>query len=345
MALDPDDFFDEETMTALRALRRDRKLTIGGGARSWGVPAEDTGVELAHFVAYMDLENKDVLSGSAALADERDEALVAMLLQAILQPDRPARPRLPRRVIVEEQTIAQTIERPLRRLGVETTVAPVRALDGLVEAMRAAIASFPAWFRDTAAGLPLYQAAAALWAAAPWDALPDENTSATIEVRGPTSRTLHAIAAEIDELAAVMFLLSGADFERMVERAATTEEGDPGTVIVPPQHDPITSYDMLMVLYADAEEDEIEHVSDKRLPIGSGSAYPRLLRCGDGDEARQINDDEARLLVLAMDGLARFCLSQSRPLASGDTPVQDDVLVRDGDELVVVSVRTPAEPR
>ena len=42
MTLDPEEFFDQETMAALRGLRRDRKLTIGGGVRPWGVRSDDT---------------------------------------------------------------------------------------------------------------------------------------------------------------------------------------------------------------------------------------------------------------------------------------------------------------
>ena len=96
---------------------------------------------------------------------------------------------------------------------------------------------------------------------------------------------------------------------------------------------------------ADADEDEIAHANDQRWPIGSGSAYPRIIRAGDGDQTRQINDQEAHLLTLAMDGLARFCFAESERLAAGDIPLAGEVLVRDGDQLVLVAVSTPAEAR
>src|SRR5437899_1769340 len=116
MSLDPSDFFDPETLAALRSIRRDRKLTIAAGARPWIVPGNDSEGLPAHFIACIDVGNNGVLAGSPALPDERDEAIVTLLLKAILDPDQGS-PRLPRRVIVEDQAIAKAIEPSLRRVG------------------------------------------------------------------------------------------------------------------------------------------------------------------------------------------------------------------------------------
>lgn len=94
----------------------------------------------------------------------------------------------------------------------------------------------------------------------------------------------------------------------------------------------------------DADHQDIEFAREQRWPVGSGSAYPRFVRCGEGDHPRQINDEEACLLTLAMDGLGRFCLSERMRFERGEMYVRSRVLVRDGDELVVVEVVTPAEP-
>ena len=156
------------------------------------------------------------------------------------------------------------------------------------------------------------------------------------------------MSAGAGELGSVLFCVSDAGLERMLELSETSSEGDPDDADPLGEHDSIENYDGLIVSYSDADEaedGEIEHLHDKRLPIGSAFAYPRFLRSGEGDRPREIDDDEARLLTLAMDGLARFCLRERIRLARGETPVRGAVLVRDGDELVVADVRTPAEPR
>lgn len=346
MEVDVNEFFDKETLAALRSLRRDRKLTIGAGGRPWVGGADDADAELPCFVCCMDLDAGRILSGSTAPSEDQDQALVAMLIKAMLEPEKPAPARLPRRVIVEEQAIARAIEPPLGRLGVQVVVEPMPALDQFVEAMRVAATQIPLWFRDTAAGLPLHQAAAALWAADPWDLLPDEDMSATVEIGEPVNRRLHAMAVDGDELAAVMFLLSDEDFERMTEESENDEGVErPGAAVVLDDGDSMSSYDMVMVMYVDvddADQDEIDHVEQHRWPIGSGSAYPRFARAGDGD-VRQVNDEEAHLLTLAMDALAAFCLAEQERLEDVDIPVWREVMVRDGDSLVEVSVVAPAE--
>ena len=79
-----------------------------------------------------------------------------------------------------------------------------------------------------------------------------------------------------------------------------------------------------------------------RWPVGSGSAYPHFVRAGDGDHLRGLDDNEARLITLGMDALARFCLRERTRLEHSDGIVQGEVRVRDGDELVVATVTTPA---
>jgi hypothetical protein len=143
-----------------------------------------------------------------------------------------------------------------------------------------------------------------------------------------------------------MFLLSDEDFERMTEESENDEGVErPGAAVVLEDGDSMSSYDMVMVMYVDvddADEDEIDHVDQHRWPIGSGSAYPRFARAGDGN-MRQVNDEEAHLLTLAMDALATFCLAEQERLEEVDIPVWREVMVRDGDSLVEVSVLAPAE--
>lgn len=91
MTLEVEEFFDNRTLAALRSLRRDRKLTIGAGVRAWGVPAEDSGVELTHFIALHRPRPQARPLRELCAGGRAHEALVAML-----HPGEPGRPRLRR---------------------------------------------------------------------------------------------------------------------------------------------------------------------------------------------------------------------------------------------------------
>ena len=57
------DLFDPSTMAQLRALRRDRSLTIGGGWRPCAHPSEETGELLTDLIVWMGLEKRQLLAG------------------------------------------------------------------------------------------------------------------------------------------------------------------------------------------------------------------------------------------------------------------------------------------
>jgi hypothetical protein len=218
----------------------------------------------------------------------------------------------------------------------------------VVAAIRAAIASLPDWSHDILVGLPLHQAAAALWAAEPWEFLPNEGATATIVLGEPINTRLHASAVQVGSLAGVMFFLDDEDFLRMVGEAADGQEADPhrGIDDLPS----LQTYNSLLVMFqdnSDADDDdidvaEIDHAASMRWPIGSGSAYPRFVRTGDADGLRRISDSEARILTLAMDALARYCMREDVRSAEGDSAVEAEVWVRDADQLIAASVVSPA---
>lgn len=58
-----ENLFDATTMAELRALRRDRTLTIGGGWRPCVHPDEETGELLTEMIIWMDLQKKHLLTG------------------------------------------------------------------------------------------------------------------------------------------------------------------------------------------------------------------------------------------------------------------------------------------
>jgi len=113
----------------------------------------------------------------------------------------------------------------LTRLGVDVAVAPVPQIDPIAAALREALENVPRWSMSTAAALPLFQAAAALWAAAPWDCLGGEDPSALIEFGG---RRLYASARpfEEDESAFVAFYSSHVDYEFAIEREVIDPDFD-----------------------------------------------------------------------------------------------------------------------
>jgi len=101
-----DDYFDASTMAALRALRRDRKLTIAGGWRPAPHPDEETGEPLGDVIVWLDRDADRPLGSSSATPEERTAALVDGLIGAMLDPADDLPPRLPRRVVVEEPELA-----------------------------------------------------------------------------------------------------------------------------------------------------------------------------------------------------------------------------------------------
>jgi hypothetical protein len=333
MSIDVEQFFDSETLAALRGLKRDRTLTIVAGARSWVDPELDIP---AAFVVCLDPETNQVLTASPTLQDEQDEAIVGLLLKAMLSPDGRAAPRLPRRVIVEDPDLAKAIERPLSRLNVQVVVEATPAIDTAIDAIRKFVADMPLWYVDRAKALPLYQAAAAIWAAEPWDMLWGEGASATITMDAPINQTLHLVSgvAEDDEHPTMMFFLSAADFLQLQsgEDAELDESTAPSTLT------------LMFQDFDDTEDDEVQRISEQRLPIGSGSAFPRFMRTGVEGGIRQMNDDEAHWLTIAMDAVARFCLNERLQLQEeeGDDPISAALLVQDGDDLVQVQIVTPA---
>ena len=102
--------------------------------------------------------------------------------------------------------------------------------------------------------------------------------------------------------------------------------------------------DALWVLFVgdDLPPAEIEFVAGFRLPLGSGSAYPAFIRSQKGEDPEPPDDDEATVLRLGMDALARFCLrNRSRLLQDDPPPLSDTFHIPDGETLVRVRVTCP----
>ena len=157
-----EDLFDAPTMAQLRALRRDRSLTIGGGSRPFPDLDDATGGLLTELITWIDMGENRVLSGCRATPDSRAHDLVATLIDAMLEPDELASPRLSRRIVVEEPELANQLRRPLSRLGVDVVVDRVPIIDAFVEAVRMVAAMKPNWLKHPGDALAMYQAAAAL---------------------------------------------------------------------------------------------------------------------------------------------------------------------------------------
>lgn len=339
------DLFDRETMAELRALRKDRKLVIGVGCRPYGLRDEETGVLLNDLVVCVELPSLAMRSHGPMGDAPRDDALIGALILAMLDPDE-GEPRLPRRIVIEEQGLAREIRPVLNRLGVEVAVAPIPELDSAAVAVRESMEALPKWTRGTRGMLPVYQAAASLWAAEPWALLPAENVSAQITIDlADGRRDFFVIAAQApDEGCFAAFLFSWDDLEAAL---SDLDAFLPTLIGTEDFEASVDSADGLWIAFLtddDLPDEILDGIQERRMPLGSGNAYPLFIRTRRGQTSCPPDDADAELLVAAMEALARFCLRNRVRIADQERPVVDEVMVPVGDRMAQARVVAPVSP-
>lgn len=248
------------------------------------------------------------------------EAVVRTLLRAMEQPNSPAHPARPQKIVVSDRELQFFLRGVLQELEIAIDYVPQLPLidelyRGFQEVRGEQIPELPPQFAE-----PLKKKALEIWQAAPWEFL-EEHQILAIEINQNDVGTLYASVMGMLGMEYGILLYRSQDSLRRFRASVLSDEEESPELL----EEAFLKQDCLFLTFEQlaSEEDEIDIVDLAELPLAQIQSSFGIIHPLEGLRA-VLDEEEATAVFLALEALVRFIRSKRRQLSGEVFPALSD---------------------